>query len=504
MNNKVQLITYAERLGGNCLATLDACLSAELKAVFLGGVHILPFYESIHGSDAGFDPKDHTMVDRGLGQWDDVARIGQHTPIMADVIVNHMSRHSEQFLDFEKKGDTSEFATLFLTRDKVFPKGISAAELALIYRPRPTSPFHPIPIAAGLPKHFWTTFTSEQIDIDVESPAGLAYLRSIFKNLANAGVSMARLDAVGYAIKRAGTSCFMLPETFAFIDRISSLAKDLGIEVLVEVHSHYQTQIDIAKRVDRVYDFALPPLMLHTLFSANADALMHWIGIRPSNCVTVLDTHDGIGIIDIGADKISGQPGLVSPQELDALVEQIHTNSQGTSRLATGNAASNLDLYQVNCTYFDALGRDEWAYLQARAVQFFLPGVPQVYYVGLLAGRNDMALLEKTKVGRDINRSYFDGMQVRQQLQKGVVQRLLALIELRNSHPAFDGEFKATQLSEAHVQLRWALGEQRVSYELNLAERTARLWVSDAQGRLSEVGERYFGAHRHIEAVGAI
>lgn len=156
-----------------------------------------------------------------------------------------------------------------------------------------------------------------------------------------------------------------------------------------------------SRRVDRVYDFALPPLVLHALFSADAAPLKAWIDMRPENALTVLDTHDGIGIIDIGADPADreGRPGLVPPAALDALVERIHANSRGQSRQATGAAASNLDLYQVNCTFYDALGGDDRAYLAARAIQFFLPGIPQVYYVGLLAGGNDMQLLARSRWG---------------------------------------------------------------------------------------------------------
>ena len=135
--------------------------------------------------------------------------------------------------------------------------------------------------------------------------------------------------------------------------------------------------------------------MLHAFYSHTAEPLKRWIGIRPRNALTVLDTHDGIGIIDIGADGAdrAAHPGLVPDHELDQLVERIHLSSRGHSRRATGAAASNLDLYQVNCTFYDALGCNDRAYLLARAIQFFLPGVPQVYYVGLLAGENDMALL---------------------------------------------------------------------------------------------------------------
>ena len=163
------------------------------------------------------------------------------------------------------------------------------------------------------------------------------------------------------------------------------------MEMLVEIHSHYQTQIEIAERVDWVYDFALPPLLLHALFEGDTTALRRWLEIRPTNAVTVLDTHDGIGVIDVGRDQNDrSRSGLLSQSDIDRLVEEIHVRSNGASRAATGDAADNLDLYQVNCTYYDALGGDDDRYLTARLVQMLVPGVPQVYYVGALAGGNDL------------------------------------------------------------------------------------------------------------------
>jgi sucrose phosphorylase len=157
-----------------------------------------------------------------------------------------------------------------------------------------------------------------------------------------------------------------------------------------------------------VYDFALPPLVLHALGSGDGAPLGRWLEIRPRNAVTVLDTHDGIGVVDVGADSSDRTLfGLLAPDDIDRLVESIHAGSQGSSRLATGAAASNLDLYQVNCTYYDALGGDDARYLLARLLQFFTPGIPQVYYVGLLAGSNDMELLARSGVGRDVNRHHY-------------------------------------------------------------------------------------------------
>jgi sucrose phosphorylase len=488
MKNQVQLITYVDRLGGGGLRALQALLQGPLHGLF-GGVHLLPFFHPIDGADAGFDPIDHTRVDPRLGDWADVKALTGSLDVMADVIVNHMSTESPPFLDWSARGDASPYAGLFLTMGSVFPQGASEADLLAIYRPRPGVPFTVTQLANGQRKVLWTTFTAQQADIDVRHAQGRAYLDGILDTLAAAGVALVRLDAVGYAIKKAGASCFMMPETFAFIGEFAQAAKQRGIEVLVEIHSHYQRQIEIARQVDWVYDFALPPLVLHALFNGTAEPLKRWAAMRPANALTVLDTHDGIGIIDIGADAQdrAGKPGLVPPAELDALVERIHANSGGQSRQATGAAASNLDLYQVNCTFFDALGGDEEAYLAARAIQFFLPGVPQVYYVGLLAGGNDMALLDKSGVGRDINRHHYSPAEIAAALQRPVVQRLFALIRLRNTHPAFGGTFEVIDSPAHELRLHWSQGTQGVRLMVDLRARRFELAVSNAAGVVQPV-----------------
>lgn len=473
MKNQVQLITYVDRLGGGGLDDLAALIGrpgAPLAGVF-GGVHLLPFFHPIDGADAGFDPIDHTQVDARLGTWADIRALSEHVDVMGDVIVNHVSSQSPQFLDWSARGSASPYAGLFLTLGSVFPHGATERDLLAVYRPRPGLPLTCATLANGEKKVLWTTFTPQQLDIDVRHPQGRAYLDSILDTFAASGIRMVRLDAVGYAIKQPGTSCFMIPQTFEFIDEFAARARSQGIEVLVEVHSYYQRQIEIARRVDWVYDFALPPLVLHALFFGTAAPLRRWIGIRPANALTVLDTHDGIGIIDIGADASDreGHPGLVPPDELDRLVERIHDNSRGQSRQATGAAASNLDLYQVNCTFYDALGRDDAAYLVARAIQFFLPGVPQVYYVGLLAGENDMALLARSGVGRDINRHHYPRAEIDAALQRPVVRQLLDLIRLRNRHPAFGGAFELLDSDDSQLSMHWTAGPHRARLDVDLA-----------------------------------
>ena len=454
MKNQVQLITYVDRLGGGTLRELEALLTGPLEGLF-GTVHLLPFFDPIDGADAGFDPIDHSQVDARLGTWQDIARLGQRVDLMADVIVNHMSSHSPQFKDFSRHGRASTYNGLFLTLQAVFPRGAHEHDLTEIYRPRPGLPFRPVTLENGEKRILWTTFTPQQLDIDVRHRQGRAYLESILRTFSEYGIRAIRLDAVGYAIKRAGTNCFMLPETFEFIGELTELARSLGMEVLVEVHSHYLRQIDIAARVDWVYDFALPPLALHALFNGTARYLKHWLQIRPHNALTVLDTHDGIGVIDVGAEAGTGRDGLLPPADIDRLVETIHERSGGQSRRATGAAASNLDLYQVNCTFYDALGRDDRRYLLARAVQFFMPGIPQVYYVGLLGGGNDMDLLEQTGVGRDINRRRYSTQEVLSELQRPLCADLMRLIRLRNTHPAFSGVLLVGRSPHNILALRW-------------------------------------------------
>ena len=470
-HNQIQLITYIDRLSGGKITDLQALLDGPLAGLF-DGVHLLPFYPPIDGEDAGFDPTDHTAVDSRLGNWTDIERLAADYPLMADMIVNHMSAQSPQFLDVLDKGDASPFWPLFLTRDKVFGDTPAAAELAAIYRPRPTPCFSDITLRNGQTVPFWTTFTANQIDIDVTSAPGAAYLQAILQRFTDHGVKYIRLDAAGYAIKKAGSSCFMLPETFDFIAQLSEQAKARGMTCLVEIHGYHKTQIDIAKRCDLVYDFALPPLVLHTLFSKDATALKNWLQMAPRNCITVLDTHDGIGIVD--AADYQGQPGLLTDPQLDALVEQIHQNSGGSSKLATGNAANNVDLYQVNCSFYDALGRNDNHYLLARAIQLFCPGISQIYYGGLLAAENDVALLQRTGVGRDINRPYFNTSTVQQAVQKPVVQALFKLIKLRRTMQAFNGSFNQ-QLNADSYQLHWQHEGHQASLTITLSNLSAML-----------------------------
>ncbi|WJM15948.1 sucrose phosphorylase [Microbacterium arborescens] len=471
-----QLITYVDRLGGTVTAIREL-LATRLSGVF-GGVHLLPYFTPFDGADAGFDPVDHASIDPRLGTWDDVRLLSETHTVMSDLIVNHVSADSAAFADVRRRGDASPFAPMFLTLDSVFPDGVTEADLTRIYRPRPGLPFTAMVLGDRL-RLVWTTFTSEQIDIDLRTDAAWEYLTAVIDALVAGGTTMLRLDAVGYTGKEAGTSCFMTEATERYTQRILELAHDRGAQVLLEIHGHHTQQIAIAQTVDYVYDFALPPLVLHALHALDTRPLARWLEIRPANSITVLDTHDGIGIIDVGvSDLAPGEPGLLEPEQIDALVEAIHDASGGTSRQATGAAASNLDLYQVNCTFYDALGRDDRRYALARLLQIMTPGIPQVYYVGLLAGENDMELLRSTGVGRDVNRHHYTPDEIDAALARPVVGLQLDALRLRATHPAFTGTF-SHDLRGARGELRWDAAGASVTLGFDLDDASFQLTATD-------------------------
>ena len=393
MKNQAQLIAYVDRIPGGTFRDLRQLLDGPLDGAF-GGVHLLPFFVPIDGADAGFDPIDHTQVDPRLGTWDDVAALAARTEIMADVIVNHVSRHSPQFADYDQRGEGSPYAGMFLTYCRVFPDGASESDLLALHTPRPGLPFTAHETARG------DRFSCGPPSRAIKSTSTCRIPKAAVPRPHSPGCTAPASERFGsmqsaYAIKKAGTSCFMIPETFAFIAGLTAQAHALDMEVLVEVHGHYQNQIDVARRVDWVYDFALPPLVLHTLYTRRRrrpEALAPYSPAQRHHRPRHARRHRRP---DVDAARgTDGLQGLLTPEEIDTLVKTIHQRSRGESRSASGGAASNVDLVSRSTapsTTRSAAATTE--YLVARAIQCFVPGIPQVYYVGLLAGSNDIDLL---------------------------------------------------------------------------------------------------------------
>jgi len=237
------------------------------------------------------------------------------------------------------------------------------------------------------------------------------------------------------------------PEIWELLEHCASTLKVQGVGILPEIHEHYTMALRVAEKGYWVYDFALPMLLLHALYFADERYLSHWFHICPRHQYTTLDTHDGIGVVDV--------KDLLPEEEIERAKDHLFSYGANVKRVYNTEAYNNLDVYQINCTYYSALGDDDDAYILARAIQFFAPGIPQVYYVGLLAGRNDLDLLEQTKEGRNINRHYYSVAEVEAEVRRPVVQRLLDLMQFRNNCEAFSGTFSHETGGEGIIALTW-------------------------------------------------
>ena len=468
------ILVYAERVGGN-LGEIEKLLANALKD--FDGIHVLPFFHPYDGDDAGFDPIDHTIVDPRLGTWADLKRISATHELTADLIVNHASNLSPEFLDWQEKGDASEYAGMFLTFDKVFPAGATEADITSFYRPRPGFPFTAYEVD-GERRLVWTTFMPSQVDIDIKHERGMDYLKRVLEALKSGGVKVVRLDAVGYAVKTPGTDSFMTKETLDFVKEITDLIHSYDMRVLVEVHAHYTQQLEIAPLVDLIYDFQTAPLLLHSLFTGTVDRLADWFKIRPNNCLNVLDTHDGYGVIDGG--PIGGRPGLITQEEMAHIFDVAEKNTAGHSAIASVVPQWFTLPHQINAT-LPSIVNDDNAYVLMRAVQFFLPGEPQVYYVGLLNGMDDKELFEKTGQGRDVNRHNFTPQEIEKALAQPVTQAIVALARLRK-HPAFEGSFSWNLTGQSSMELGWVNGEHSLTLLIDTKTSEFEIRVSDTAG----------------------
>ncbi|MBC2375974.1 sucrose phosphorylase [Listeria welshimeri] len=430
IKNKAMLITYSDSLGRN-MEELYQVMETYFEDV-VGGIHLLPFFPST--GDRGFAPTDYTIVDSKLGSWEMVEKLGEKYYLMFDFMINHISRKSHFFQDFKKAHDSSKYRDMFIRVNEFFSPGRpSEKDLDLIYKRKDKAPFQEVEFADGETELVWNTFGEEQIDLDVTAEVTKEFIRQTIQNMASHGCSILRLDAFAYAIKKLETNDFFVePEIWNLLDEVKAEAKKYNMELLPEIHEHYSIQMKIANHNYYIYDFALPMVMLYSLYSGRADRLANWLKMSPMKQFTTLDTHDGIGVVDAR--------DLLTDEELDYTSKELYKIGANVKKVYSSEKYNNLDIYQINSTYYSALGDDDKSYLLARAIQCFAPGIPQIYYVGLLAGKNDIELLEKTKEGRNINRHYYTVDEIAKEVERPVVKALSKLLRFRNNSEAFDLE----------------------------------------------------------------
>jgi sucrose 6(F)-phosphate phosphorylase len=460
-----QLLTYPDSLGGG-LPQLNALLDGPLEGLF-HGLHILPPFPS--SGDRGFAPLTYHEIDPRFGTWADIRRLGERHDVLLDLMINHISRQSAEFQDFERRGRRSPYADLFITVDKIWPDGDPPrADIDLIFLRKPDSPFSTVTIReTGEQERVWTSFGSadwsEQVDLDITSDVTRALITDWLQFFASQRVRIVRLDAVGYVVKKSGTSCFMVePEIYDFLGWVTEEAASCGLTVLPEVHDTYATHLRLSEHGMWTYDFVLPGLILQALETGDAERLASHLSGMPHRVFTTLDCHDGIPVRP-------DLDGILSPGEMLDLAALVEARGGNVNRLLSPTHAAAVDVHQLNCTYYSALDCDDDRYLASRAIQLFAPGVPQIYYVGLLAGENDHVAVGQTGDGRAINRHNYTSHEMDGVLDRPVVQRLLELIRLRNGHPAFDGTLAVELIGRTRLRMSWQAASSSCSLDVDVS-----------------------------------
>ncbi|WP_165741562.1 glycosidase [Candidatus Thiosymbion oneisti] len=302
-----------------------------------------------------------------------------------------------------------------------------------------------------------------QMDLNARSEGVWDFYDETLKKLRDYGATLIRLDAFAYLHKQPGmVNFFNKPGTWEYLERLKRIADKYGLVLLPEIHSEYGYGLheEVAGNGFPIYDFFFPGLVIDALDRGKNEHLLRWIeeltqkGIKTVN---MLGCHDGIPVLDLkGKDIGFSNEGLLSNEEIDAVIERI-LDRGGRVKNLYGPDGKKISYYQVNATFFSALGEDEQKLRLARAIQLFMPGIPQVWYLDLFAGKNDYEAADKGGTGghKEINRTSLTMSDIEQGLAKPIVRDQLRLIRLRNISPAFNGKLEVMDTEAHRLHLKW-------------------------------------------------
>ncbi len=437
------LITYGDMVqseGEAPLRTLSDFLIDRVSGL-VSTVHLLPFYP--YSSDDGFSVIDYWAVDPQLGTWPDVGRIGEHFRLMFDAVINHISAQSEWFQGF-LRGDEA-FQNYFITIDP-------QTDLSQVFRPRTLPLLTKVETKAG-PRHVWTTFSDDQIDLNFANTDVLLKIIELLLFYVSQGAELIRLDAIGFMWKEVGTSCIHLPQTHRAIQLMRSVL-DLvapGVVLITETNVPHEDNISYfgngRNEAQMVYNFTLPPLTLHAFHTGNAAALSRWADslTLPSDQVTFfnfLASHDGIGLTPVR--------GILDDTAVTAMANRVQKLGGHVSY--KNNPDGSQSAYELNINYLDALGNPEQdepldliarRFLAAQAIMLALRGVPGIYFHSLFGSRSWPEGVKQTGRNRTINRQKLDRQQLERELADEnslcylVFNGYANLLRQRTTHPAF-------------------------------------------------------------------
>ncbi|HCT4584907.1 TPA: sugar phosphorylase [Enterobacter hormaechei] len=444
----VVLITYADQFsakGEKALPVFTRFYNEWLSRTF-SHVHLLPFYP--WSSDDGFSVIDYHEVAPETGTWRDVAELKQSASLMFDFVCNHMSAKSEWFANYlaQKPG----YEDFFISVDP-------ETDLSAVTRPRALPLLTPFTLNDGSVRHLWTTFSDDQIDLNFASPQVLIAMVDVLLHYLMEGARYIRLDAVGFMWKIPGTTCIHLEQTHCLIQLFRAITDAVapGTVIITETNVPHKDNIsyfgDGENEAQMVYQFSLPPLVLHAVHRQDVKALCQWAGslTLPSTYTTwfnFLASHDGIGLNPLR--------GILPESEILSLVEKLQ--QEGALVNWKNNPDGTRSPYEINVTYLDALSLRDSSdderiarFILAHAVLLSFPGVPAVYIQSILGSRNDYEGVERLGYNRAINRKKYTAGQVDRELNNNksiryqIYSRLSELIAIRRGERAFHPDSQA-------------------------------------------------------------
>lgn len=440
----VILITYGDMVREAKTAPLRTL--ADFLYAYLQGaisiVHILPFFP--YSSDDGFSVIDYKAVNPDLGNWEDVAAIGQRFRLMFDAVINHVSAQSDWFQGFLR--DDPYYRKYFL----VMAPG---TDLSQVFRPRATPLLTPVQTVTGQ-KLVWTTFSDDQVDLNYSYPDVLLDVMETLLYYVERGAEFVRLDAIAFIWKEIGTSCLHLPQTHHVIQLMRAVLDEVApqVSLITETNVPHEDNVsyfgDGANEAQMVYNFSLPPLTLHAFYMGNAESLSHWADslALPTDKVTFfnfLASHDGIGV--------TPAQGILGDAAVSAMAQRVQALGGHVSYRTKPDGAQSP--YELNITYLDALADPDAPdedvaltasrFLAAQAIMLALRGVPGIYFHSLFGSRNWHEGVKQSGRFRTINREKLQRMQLereladRHSLQHHIFYGYRRLLQKRTANSAF-------------------------------------------------------------------
>jgi len=498
------LITYGDLLRGeghSPLASLDDFIQRPGLRRAFNTLHILPFFP--YSSDKGFSVTDFKSVDRNLGSWQDIEDIGRRYQLMFDGVLNHISSRSSAFQEFlNGSPDFKDIVIAYTSHDALTPE-----QRRIIVRPRTSDILTKFRTIDG-DRYVWTTFSADQVDLNYKNPDVLMFIIETMLLYVRRGADILRLDAVTYLWAELGTPSVHLEQTHEIIKLLRDVFNVVApwATVLTETNVPHEENVSYfgngRDEAQMVYNFALPPLVLHTFYREDATALSRWARDLKyiSNSTTflnMLDTHDGIGLM--------GVKDILPEEDIDFIIKMAREHGAFVS-YKTGKDGKD-EPYEINSTWFSAINHDSSdediafqvkRFVASRSIAMVLRGVPAIYFHGLIGTRNDIDAVLKTKSKRDINRKVIEEQALIEKLKdrnskiSHIARQISWIGDIRVGQCAFhpNGDQRVLMLSpDIFTVLRISPAEdQHILTMTNVTNRVCRIGIP-----ISELGvEEYY------------